>query len=323
MEDKAIKYAKKLVCEQVKFNRLSRSTGNFVGYQKTYYQTNENINFYMGLANVSRSGEALTVLSSGDHAFNLVTNGARNIETFDVNKLSEYIALGLKKAMILKYNYYEYLIIDQKLRNYDISLEELSDILTSLLPFMEEKYRVFWRQLIDYNYKLQKKKYEKLNLIYLVCSCVISPRTHINNNKYLTDEAYYDELRRNISRTNISFKPVDAIDLTKAYKDKEFDVICLSNIMDYFVNYYGPFWSAQIFYNYIYDLEKITKDCGTIFVNYMFDKYDGYTYNNRVIRDSMVFEEDIEDKFKIIEVPVYASDEIIDGMVLRRVKKGK
>ena len=78
---------------------------------------------------------------------------------------------------------------------------------------------------------------------------------------------------------------------------------------------------SNIFFNYIYELEKLTKDNGTIFANYIFDMYDEYTYNNKAIRDSLIFIEDIEDEFKIIEVPVNVISTISDGMVLRRVKK--
>ena len=159
--------------------------------------------------------------------------------------------------------------------------------------------------------------------MYLICISLISCRTHINNNKYLTDDAYYDELRRNLGKADINFKAIDALDLPLEFNGREFDVICLSNILDYFVSYYGAFWSVQQFYNYVGELEKLTKNGGTIFVNYIFDKFDGYTHNTRVVRDSMVFEEEIEDEFKIVKVPVNGIETIEDGLVLKRVKKGK
>ena len=323
MDGKALKSTKKMLKEQVKRNCVSNPSSNFGGYQKVYFHTNENINFYMGFASLSKNTNALTVLGSGDHAFNLITSGVRNIDTFDLNRLTEYFAFGLKIAKILKYNYYEYLVIDQKLMDFNITLDELSDIIIGLIPYMDKKYRLFWRKVIDINYKLQKNSKEPMNLIYLICTGVNSPRIHNNNNRYLTDEAYYIALKHNLQQANLRFFNVNATDLADHFADYQYDLIFLSNIMDYFTKYYGDFWHSQIFRDYIHDLEKITKDGGTIFVNYIFDKFDGYTHNPRVIRDSMVFEEDLEDEFKVIEIPIYLSSDIIDGMVLKRVKKGK
>ena len=53
----------------------------------------------------------LTVLGSGVYAFSLITNGVMNVDTFDINRLIEFYALGLNRAMILKYSYQECLDI--------------------------------------------------------------------------------------------------------------------------------------------------------------------------------------------------------------------
>lgn len=321
MTHEALRNAKRIIREQIRINALTKPSSNFCGYQKSYFQTNENINFYMQLANLNRNSDVLTVLASGDHAFNLITDGVKNIDTFDINKLSEYVAFGLKKAMILKYNYLEYLVIYQKLMNYDIKLEELSDIIMSLTPYMDQEYRYFWRKLVDYNYRLQKRKMPSLNLIYLICTGVNSATTHINNNKYLTDEYYYEELRRNLQHANLTFKDVDAINLASEFYGKQYDAIFLSNIPDYFCNYFGQFWEKHLLLDYMDDLEILMKEQGIIFANYIFELFDGYTYNRRAVRDSLVFFDDLDDSFELLEVPVNVSDKIIDGMVLKRVNK--
>ena len=59
--------------------------------------------------------KALSVLASGDHVFNLIYYGILNIDTFDTNRLTEYYALGLKRAALLAFTYEEYLLFNQKL----------------------------------------------------------------------------------------------------------------------------------------------------------------------------------------------------------------
>ena len=54
-------------------------------YDFVYYWTNEDIANSLKVAGC-KVDSALTVLSSGDHPFNLATLGAKNIDTFDSNK---------------------------------------------------------------------------------------------------------------------------------------------------------------------------------------------------------------------------------------------
>ena len=78
-------------------------------YSTLYFWTNENINAYLSLFPMEMYENALSVLSSGDHIFNLIQRGILDIDTFDSNLLTKYYALGLKKAMILKYSYKDFI----------------------------------------------------------------------------------------------------------------------------------------------------------------------------------------------------------------------
>lgn len=112
--NEAINATQKMIETQVDAQRILRTGIPFSEYQRVYKDTNENIDGYMRLMDLEGKRNALTVLASGDHAFNLVYHGILDIETFDTNRLTEYYSLGLKRAAILKYDYYSYLCFMQK-----------------------------------------------------------------------------------------------------------------------------------------------------------------------------------------------------------------
>ena len=86
--EKAVKSTKDMILRQVKNNKCSFIGEPFTKYQKVYFSTNENINEYIKFIN-QNSKDALTVLSSGDHVFNLIKEDILNIDTFDTNSLTE------------------------------------------------------------------------------------------------------------------------------------------------------------------------------------------------------------------------------------------
>jgi len=98
--ERAIEGAKKLIETQVRGLQTDGNFAKFREFGKNYFWTNENIAGYLDLVDFEGKINALSVLASGDQAFNLVTNGIMDIDTFDINALSEYIALGLNRAAI-------------------------------------------------------------------------------------------------------------------------------------------------------------------------------------------------------------------------------
>ena len=146
---------KELLNKQYESGKAFCSGKPFSTYQKVYFSTNENIKDYINRSNLEGKNTALSVMASGDHSFNLVEKGILNIDTFDSNALTEFYVLGIKRAMIMRYSYKEYLITLNKLLDINTSLIELTSILSDLLPFMDKKYRGYWRTIIDYNYNMQ------------------------------------------------------------------------------------------------------------------------------------------------------------------------
>lgn len=302
---------KNLIKKQVDANSIYSDGNAFEGYQKTYFSTNENIKDYLNLVNFRNKEKALTVLASGDQVFNLINKGILNIDTFDINKLSEYYVFGLRYALIQKYNYKTYLNVVKTLMNKNTSFEEINDILFGLLPYMDNKYRMFWTEILNYNYNIQKNNKTKLNLIEMLF-INIQDKSYLNN--YLIDEKEYNKLKNNLYRTNISYKCTNAINLDKEFTNK-YDLILLSNILDYFNNYLGKNWDLK---KYIDKLDKITNKDAIIFINYIHNYYSKHiTRNNDLIDGTGINLEDFKELI-IKKLPLYNNKRIGDGIIIKK-----
>ena len=136
----------------------------FFEYDKVYATATENIDGYLNLVDFEGKNNALTILASGDQTFSLASKGIKNITTFDINKLTEYYALGLKKAAIEAFSYEEFLAYFKRLFDINIGLDELTDMVKYLLSYMDYEYKIYWETIIDYNYNRQKGIYQVTNL---------------------------------------------------------------------------------------------------------------------------------------------------------------
>lgn len=318
---KSIIYAKKIIARQVRNKTYEQAVSNFTKYQKAFYWSNENIDYYLNMIDLGNCENALTVAGSGDHIFNLVANGITEVDSFDINFLTEYLALGLKKAMIVKYNYYDFLTMISNIANPLLSLDELSDILFDLLPYMDLKYRIFWQNIIDYNYNLQKREGTNLNLILMLYIGVFTNTFNLNNNTYLTDEYSYNEFKRKLGNSNITFKGLDVADVPSKIKGKSYDLILLSNTLDYIEGRWGQDWTYEDLQKYLNSLESLSKDNCIIFYKYVINLLHGSDYKEHIFHDSSVKLEEIKSEMHLI--PKNGHETIYDGMLLRRVKIDK
>lgn len=259
----------------------------FSKYSRGYFCTNENIKKYLELVKVEQDTKALSVLASGDHVFNLITKGITNIDTFDINRLSLYIALGLKRAMIIKYNYLKYLEVCYKLTNPFLSLNDLGDIINELLPLMNKKIRKFWQEIISFNYERQKNYQNSTNLFYLITQNTYGFKKSTRGNIFLENENEYNKLRNKIASVNINFQNNDIMNLP----DQKYNIILLSNILTYYESQYQKAFNKEERKMVLSKLENLLKDEGIIFLNYFFEnealkqkekwqniKDEGYTY---------------------------------------------
>ena len=254
-------------------------------YGKVYPVTNENISGYLPIFNMSEYKKALTVLSSGDHAFNLVHAGITDIDAFDCNRLTEYYALGLKRAMIMKYSYQEYLeALKAMMDSYKCFQEEM-DIISDSLPFMDEEYRAYWKSLKEYAHNYL----EPLQLSLLCLFCIGSEPSYLNHNNYLNSEKEYNLFKEKLEQANISFTNCDIGRITRMHQ--EYDVIMLSNVLDYFYLDYGFDWKYKILKNFESELLSVLSPNGVAFLNYIYHLGDSPSSN--VIKFSKIRKKDI------------------------------
>lgn len=304
---------KHLIHEQVSINRIIQKGKPFQAIQRTYFATNENVKDSFKHLDFSHINHALSVLSSGDHVFSLIGNGVLNIACFDINTFTEYYALGLRRALILKNNYTDFIIELSKLINSE-DFDEVMTILEELLPFMDLKHRHFWKELLNYNYQVQKESDTKLNIIKLI--------THANTKgiyksvDYLQNSERYNKLRDNLSKSNIYFKQADITELPSIF-EPQFDLIILSNILDYMLDNWGIWWTYEKLQEFERELYKILSPHGTIMLKYIFNfiSYTGFSAT-KIALYSKVKTEDLTNE-SIIKIPSIM-DNVADGLILAR-----
>lgn len=248
---------------------------NYIKYHnafsnRVYSYTNENIKSYLNNFDFNDKNSALSVLSSGDQVFNLIHNGIINIDTFDSNYLTEFYSLGIKKAMILKYDYKDFLhkYLDLLLGYYSIYKESI--FIEKLLPYMDNKYAIFWNELVKFNYDLQSNNSDKRLLISDIVTkkFIIKDRIKLYNN-YLSSNEDYEMLKDNLLNSKINFSCLDILDISNKFNNK-YDFILLSNIFDYLDSRFKLGW------NYFYLKEEINKmypmlnNDGVMLIHYLF-----------------------------------------------------
>lgn len=155
---------------------------------------------------------------------------------------------------------------------------------------MDMKYRVFWEKVIDFNYMIQKNKQNKINLFYMLFVNL----NHINNlinNNYLSNEDEYNNLKNNIVKSNIRFNNVNAINLSDFYKNNRYDVVLLSNILDYFGKEYkkiNKVFNYKELLKYEDSIFNIMNKDGVLFLKYIINFSKSNFVRNNVFMDSLI-----------------------------------
>ncbi|MBR3363218.1 MAG: hypothetical protein IKG40_04805 [Bacilli bacterium] len=193
---------------------------------KMWPMTNENLKEVYKLFDV-KDKSVLTVTSSGDHIFESMVAGAKVVDSFDVNYLTEYYYY-LKKAMIKNYKLKLYLDIIESLSYGIISTNSYDSVRDEL----NGEGQLFWDQIIDwyrrdndfcienlYNTTINIKQF---NLVNYLC------------------KSNFKLLKKMVDSYNIGFIHSDLFSLDDKL-DKTYDFIYLSNIYGYVdkVSYFG------------------------------------------------------------------------------------
>lgn len=285
--DEATFYAKEMIKNQVNQKRITNVFEPFSKYSKGYLWTNENIKEYINKKYISEYNSALSVTASGDHLFNLILNNVLNIDTFDTNTLTEYNVLGLKKALIEKFKYNDFLTICELIANNILTLEETTYLIKDLLPLMDKKYRKYWQNISEYNYQLQKNNDEYLDLFAMLFININEKNNFIRRNSYLISKDNYDKFKENMMRANINFYCTNAINILDTFPNQKYDVILLSNILDYItIN-----WNYEQLRKFEDELLFITNNNGKIFLAYLLNYYN--KNNKNIFRRADIKKEEL------------------------------
>ena len=285
--DESTLYAKEMIKNQVNQKKIMNIFEPFSKYSKGYLWTNENIKEYINKKYISEYNSALSVTGSGDHLFNLILNNVLNIDTFDTNTLTEYNVLGLKKALIEKFKYNDFLTICELIANNMLTLEETTYLIKDLLPLMDKKYRKYWQNISEYNYQLQKNNDEYLDLFAMLFININEKNNFIRRNSYLMGKDNYDKFKENMMRANINFYCTNAINILDTFPNQKYDVILLSNILDYItIN-----WNYEQLRKFEDELLFITNNNGKIFLAYLLNYYN--KNNKNIFRRADIKKEEL------------------------------
>lgn len=201
-----------------------KASQSFVTYDSSYLFTTENISGYMPQM---QDKKVLTVAASGDHYFNALLNGARDISLFDINKLTMYV-LKLKKKAIELLSFDEFLLF-MGLSKYEWILDY--GIYCKIRDYLEKDVREYWDYVyskLDYNgFKL----YHRTNLFNIW-------RLDLERLRLLSEYLYEDKyielksILKEINDKDIKFYHANALELPRVL-DSNYDYMYFSNINDY------------------------------------------------------------------------------------------
>ena len=192
---------------------------SFTSLEPSYMWTNEKMSLYP--KDNYEGKNVLTITSSADHILNAVLNGAQNIDAFDINIYSKYIA-ALKIAMIKKYNYNSFntLINDfNATGRFDLNAKK-TNFIYEVEKYLTKDEMNFW---ICYQRLIFQKKIKFDDIIYLTGD--------FRNNLYY-ERKIYEELKEKLKNVNINYFDSDISNIKK-HINKNYDAIFLSNIIEY------------------------------------------------------------------------------------------
>lgn len=192
---------------------------NFSSLEETYFFTNEDMHLYR--KEDLKDKRVLTVTSSGDHALNSIINGAKTIDSFDINLYSKYIS-ALKIAMIKRYNYHEfYKKVEWIILNKNFRYNEKTSIIEDIKDYLTLDEYKFLSYLDSVFIKDHNAFYNIINL------------SVINNLNRYEKQKDYKILKKNLKDVNITYYDCDVLDINKELNYNKYDVIYMSNVLEH------------------------------------------------------------------------------------------
>ena len=202
-------------------------------HSSIYKTTNENINHEPYIDALRNRRRVLSIIGSGDQIINAILFGAKNIVGIDISSFPKYF-LSLKLAAIKtlkKEAYLNYFYGEQDVA-FNLDLYEL------IRNELDEESRLFWD--CQYNSFEPNKIYNSK-----LFSSFGSKKLAIRHNPFLKDNNF-NELRKKIDSSSIELLNGNMFDVNKNNYDN-FDLIILSNIINYVNSFFNDRLTAQEF----------------------------------------------------------------------------
>ncbi|MBQ9834442.1 MAG: DUF3419 family protein [Bacilli bacterium] len=207
---------------QIIKNDEAPGNAEYCDYHPFYENTNEHLAHLLKPLAIPSDSKILTILASGDQPFNFINKGITSIDTFDINKLTEYYALGFKRTAILTLTYEQYL----KLFSYfsDDETRRMEDFIISSMP---EDYKYFWT---EYKYALKELGYK--GSVFGISIRDIKDEENYLRNNYLLNAKVYKEFQQKLLNAKINFTHANVTELPTKFS--QYNLVYLSNVMDYY-----------------------------------------------------------------------------------------
>lgn len=182
--------------------------------EKVYGFTNENMQVLKDVYSFD-DANVLTVLGSGDQYFTALLNGAKCVDTFDVNLLAWYhFILKFTAIKVLSYEDFYRMFITDDLNNLEIYAK--------IRPHLPEDIRAFYEELLRLNRKFSSIKI--INIIFNAQSNTVIP--------YFAKDVYYRLQSILQNSAPPTFYNCNLTELPSVL-NKTYDLALLSNIYHY------------------------------------------------------------------------------------------
>lgn len=257
-------------------NNTSKGFKRLKGFQKAYSTSNEDLVALFEAVNV-KGKRVLTVGSSGDQTLYAILNGAKEVHLVDLCPYAK-VFLDYKISAIKTFTYEQFVenfrfmyiknLVNGKNRYVTDTDFVTSDVYKKISHNMDAESRDFWD-----NYFLEMDKAVDFT-IDAVDSVVGAEFT------YLKDKNTYDKLKEKLKRGEfvVKFTNDDIIHFSQNLKNNErYDVILLSNLIDYISKNFILFDSGQVikkFKNQIFNNLSLHLTTGGVMqVDYLFEDF--------------------------------------------------
>lgn len=189
-------------------------------YGKVRRESNEDFHYYDKLDLEGKT--VMTVASSGDHPVSAIFYKAKEVDVFDINRLTKYVT-DLKRASILA--------LDYEVFNRFFYAEDCNKFMPyacyyyKIKPLLSDQGRYFWDSLY-YNFS-----YEGIALKSLFRGITKYAIEWLNKDSVYMNEASFNELKYlSLMQKEIPFYESCVTKLSNNLKGKKYDVIILSDI---------------------------------------------------------------------------------------------